>query len=84
MPELMVHTKYTLMAEMAACLVANVTKAQPLLWAFWSRSTVHSSIGPCFSKICRTSFSDSFLFSMPTNSLRSANIGHRRVNPREY
>uniref|UniRef100_A0A2M4D7H5 Putative secreted protein n=2 Tax=argyritarsis section TaxID=44545 RepID=A0A2M4D7H5_ANODA len=60
-----------LIALMADCLVANVTKAQPLLSPDGSRSTVHSSMTPWPEKRCRTSFSLYFLLSIPTNSLRS-------------
>ena len=59
------------MAPIADCLVENVTKAQPLLWPEGSLSTVHSSIVPCPENNCLTSFSLYFLFSIPTNSLRS-------------
>lgn len=56
---------------MADCFDENVTNAQPLLWPFWSRSTVHSSMVPCPENSCRTSFSLNFLFSIPTKSFRS-------------
>lgn len=62
----------TFMAASACCFVENVTNAQPLLWPFWSRSTVHSSIGPWPAKSWRTSCSLYFLLSIPTNNLRSA------------
>lgn len=60
-----------LIAPMALCFVANVTKAQPLLCPFWSRSTVHSSMVPWPVNSCLTSASLYFLFNMPTKSLRS-------------
>lgn len=69
----------TLIAVIAACFVANVTKAQPLLCPFWSRNTVHSSMAPCTSKSLRTSISVSFLFNMPTNNLRSKSCHKKQV-----
>lgn len=72
------HIALTLIAPMAACFDANVTNAQPLLCPFWSRNTVHSSIGPCFSNNLRTSASFSFLFNIPTNSFRSVTRKYER------
>lgn len=60
------------MAPMAACLLVNVTKAHPLLCPWASLRTVHSSIEPCPPNSARTSASDIFFDSIPTNSLRSA------------
>lgn len=60
-----------LIAFNADCLLAKVTKAQPLDWPLASRNTVHSSIVPWLLNIARTSFSHSFLLSMPTNSFLS-------------
>lgn len=37
-------------------------------------------MGPYFSNICRTSFSVSFLLSIPTNSLRSAKKPEKQIN----
>lgn len=73
------NVKLTLIAAIAACLVENVTKAQPLLWPFGSRSTVHSSIVPWPLNNCLTSFSLYFLLSIPTNNFRSENKRNCRL-----
>lgn len=83
------HTRLhslTFMAAIAFCFDVNVTKAQPLLWPFWSRSTVHSSILPKLAKSPLTSCSLYFLLSIPTNNLRSAetkNKTKQKWNERE-
>ena len=44
----------------------------PLLFPFWSRNMVHSSIDPNGIKSCLTSSSNCCLLSIPTKSLRSS------------
>uniref|UniRef100_A0A6B0USR2 Secreted protein n=1 Tax=Ixodes ricinus TaxID=34613 RepID=A0A6B0USR2_IXORI len=60
-----------LMALMAHCRLAYVTKAHPLLCPLPSLSTVHSSMEPKGENMTRTSLSLHSLASMPMNSLRS-------------